>query len=268
MSNDAEIGIIGGSGFYSLLGSAEKHDVVTDCGRPSDQVSIGALSGRSVAFIPRHGAGHTLPPHRVPYKANIEALRSVGVKRVIATNAVGSLSKEYRIGDFVFFDQFVNMTQGRDDTFYHSGKVVHVSTADPYCSEMRSVAMEAAKGLGLRRHASGTVVAISGPRFSTRAESKFFSSQGFQLIGMTQYPEVVLARERELCYLGIGLVTDYDVGIEGAADKPVSSDELSRIFADNMSLMKQLVSSIVKEMPKKRSCACGSALEGAVLGGK
>lgn len=265
MEDRPEIGIIGGSGLYSILSDAETHEIVTDFGQTSELVSIGTLEGKSVAFIPRHGSKHTLPPHKIPYKANIEALRYVGVKRIIATNAVGSLSKDYKIGDFVFFDQFFNMTQGREDTFTHEEKVVHISTADPYCPELRSVAVDAAKELGIRYHAEGTVVVINGPRFSTRAESKFFSRQGFQLIGMTQYPEVALARERELCYLAIGLVSDYDVGIEGVVDRPVSSEDLQKAFAENMSLLKSLVAEIVKRIPSERSCSCGSALKDATM---
>lgn len=265
---EAEIGIIGGSGFYSLLEDSEKVDVETAYGKPSDSISIGKVAGKRVAFIPRHGSKHAFPPHKVPYKANIEALYDLGVKRIIGTNAVGSLVEEYAPGDFVFFDQFVNMTHGRDDTFFHSSPVVHVSAADPYCPEMRKDAYSISHELGLKSHRDGTVVVINGPRFSSRAESRFFSSQGFHVINMTQYPEVMLAREKGICYLGIGIVTDYDAGLENRDDiKAVSAEEVGKVFAKGIGDAKRLVLDLIPRINDNRECGCAAALEGAVIAG-
>ncbi len=261
----ASIGIIGGSRFYSLLENSERANVDTQYGKPSDEITIGELAGKRVAFLPRHGARHTLAPHKVPYRANIDALSGLGVGRLIASSTVGSLVADYEPGDFVFFDQFVNMSHGREDTFFDSGKVAHVSTAEPYCPELRKIAAEAADALGLKYHSKGTVVIVNGPRFSTKAESRFFASQGFHAINMTQYPEVALAREKEMCYLGIGIVTDYDAGLEGRPDiKHVTFDAIDRIFASRVSDLKRLIPEIVSRVPEERqSCKCGEALKGA-----
>lgn len=268
MDTKARIGIIGGSGFYSLLDSPAHIATDTQYGKSSSDISIGTLAGKAVAFLSRHGDRHTLTPHRIPYRANIEALSELGVERLITTNAVGSLVAEYEPGDIVFFDQFVNMTHGREDTFYDSEKVVHISPAEPYCPELRKIAIGCAKKLGLKHHERGTVVVVNGPRFSTKAESRFFSAHGFEMINMTQYPEVILARERELCYLGIGIVTDYDAGLEGRPEiKPVTSDALSRTFASSIGNLKRLIPEIVAAVPEKRvECKCGEALKDAVMG--
>lgn len=263
---DADIGIIGGSGFYSLLDGAESIDVDTKYGRPSGRISIGTVGGRRVAFIPRHGTKHTIPPHKVPYRANVDALSSLGVKRIIATGASGSLKQEYGIGQIVLFDQFVNMTHGRDDTFFDQDEVAHVSTADPYCPELRARASQTAKRLGIEHKNGGSVVVINGPRFSTKAESMFFSNQGFDTINMTQYPEAALAREKAICYLGVGIVTDYDAGVIAKGGiAPVKYDEVLRIFAQNVDRVKNLVKETVRELPKERKCDCGSALDGAKI---
>ena len=191
------------------------------------------------------------------------------MKRIIATGAMGSLTKDYAPGDFVFLDQFVNMTHGRQDTFFDGDKVVHVSTAHPYCPELRALAINEAKRMGLKYHETGTIVVINGPRFSSRAESRFFSSQGFQVVNMTQYPEAALARERELCYLGIGIVTDYDAGLEGETGiKPVDAQEVGRVFGKSVEQVKKLMANMLPKIPEKRSCPCGSALENAVASAK
>ncbi len=266
ISMDAEIGIIGGSGFYSLLENAEEIEMRTEYGAPSDKISIGMISGRRVAFIPRHGKSHRIPPQRVPYRANIAALNEIGVKRIIATNAVGSLKPEFRPSEMVFLDQYVNMTHGRDDTFFDNDIVAHVSSAEPYCEELRGLGANMADKLGIKYHKSGTIVVINGPRFSTKAESRMFSAQGFDTIGMTQYPEVALAREKEMCYASIALVTDYDVGLEGRSDiKPVSAEEVGNIFNDNVKLVKELIRALVPSVPKERSCKCKNALDGATF---
>jgi 5'-methylthioadenosine phosphorylase len=262
----AEVGVFGGSGFYSLFGKVSPLRVVTDYGSPSASLTVSPLAGRSVAFLPRHGTHHEFPPHMVPYRANLQAFKQLGVTRVIGPCAVGSLRPEVEPGDFVFCDQFVNFTSGRKDTFYDGPETTHVSTADPYCPEMRKVGLEAAEKLGLRVHDRGTIVVIQGPRFSTRAESKFFRSQGWEVINMTQYPEVVLARELGLCYLNISLVTDYDAGLEDDPKvKPVSHDEVIRVFNRNTGKLKGLILAIVKALPKERGCGCGESLRNARL---
>ncbi|MDE1871582.1 MAG: S-methyl-5'-thioadenosine phosphorylase [Candidatus Micrarchaeota archaeon] len=262
---EAEIGIIGGSGFYSLLEDAESIDVDTDYGKPSDSISVGTISGRRVAFIPRHSKRHNIPPHKVPYRANIQALHDLGVSRIIATNAVGSLNPKYKIGQIVALDQFVNFTSGREDTFFEK-EVAHVSTADPYCPELRGIANSAAESLGLDYSGSGSVIVINGPRFSTRAESMLFRKQGFDLINMTQYPEVALARERSICYIAFGVVTDYDsglIGVEGV--EPVSHKEVIEAFSRNIGKVKDLVRETAGRVPGQRNCKCADALKDAVM---
>lgn len=263
----AEIGIIGGSGFYSILDEAETVNVDTPYGKPSDSISLGKIGGKSIAFLPRHGKGHTIPPHKVPYKANMEALAGLGVKRIIATAAVGSLKESYAPGEFVLFDQFLNMTHGREDTYFDKDVVAHISMAEPYCQSMRSTASIIMSEMNMGHHDHGTVVVINGPRFSTKSESKFFSSQGFETINMTQYPEAYLAREKTLCYLGIGIVTDYDVGIEGRSEiKPVTNDEVIRVFGQNVERAKNLVKEIVPKLSRERNdCSCSKSLDGAVV---
>src|SRR3990172_3055947 len=227
------IGVFGGTGFYSLLDDAERKNVNTPYGEPSSPVMVGKIQGKDVAFIARHGERHEFPPHRIPYKANIFALKDIGVTRIIAPAAVGSLKKEIKPGDFLVPDQFVNFTQGRDDTFFHS-ETAHISSADPYCHELRYLAYEAGKEMGISMHDKGTVIVINGPRFASRAESGFFRSQNWDIINMTQYPECILAREQEMFYSNISLITHYDVGIEGDQEiKPVTLEEVVRIFNDN-----------------------------------
>jgi 5'-methylthioadenosine phosphorylase len=262
----AEIGVFGGSGFYSFFKNAKEITVSTPYGPPSGKLTLSTVEGKQLAFLPRHGIHHQYPPHRVPYKANIHAFKQLGVTRIIAPNAVGSLKPEVEPGDLVFCDQFVNFTSGREDTFYDGPETTHVSTAEPYCPQMRSVAIDAAKRLGLRFKGTGTVVVIQGPRFSTKAESRFFRGQGWDVINMTQYPEVVLAREKELCYLNISLATDYDSGLEGDPKvKPVSHEQVIKVFNRNMEALRRLIVEIAKELPEKRNCDCGSALEHARL---
>ncbi len=263
---EAEIGIIGGSGLYSLLENPSETEITTKYGKPSSPVSVGEIEGRKVAFIARHGKKHTIPPHKVPYRANIEAFAQLGVTRVITTNAVGSFVKAYRPGDFVFMDQFVNMTHGREDTFYDKDEVVHISTAHPYCDALRKHAIDVAKKQNIPFHGTGTIVVVNGPRFSTKAESMLFRTMGAQVINMTQYPEVVLAREREMCYSGIGMVTDYDAGLEGENGiAPVSHAEVAMTFANNVEKVKKLIYGLIPEVPRERTCACKEALKGAKI---
>ncbi len=260
----AGIGVIGGSGFYKFLQTKKASKLETPYGTPSASVRLSDVKGRRVAFLPRHGEHHEFPPHVVPYRANLYALKQLGVERVYGPTAVGSLKPSIRPGDFVIPDQFVNFTNGRKDTFFEGPETAHVGSADPYCPELRDVVLEAAKGAGLKVHRNGTVVVIQGPRFSTRAESKFFRSQGWDIINMTQYPEAILARELEMCYVNISLVTDYDSGLEGDPKvKPVSNDEVMRVFNANLKRLRALLLKAIELTPTKRSCSCGDAMQNA-----
>lgn len=265
---EAEIGVFGGSGLYSLLDKAEEIDFSTPFGAPSDKIALGMVAGRKIAFLPRHGKKHSLPPHAIPYKANLWAMKELGVKRIIAPAAVGSLQPAIKPGDFVLCDQFVDRTSGREHSYFDCSPVTHISCADPYCGELRGVVAQAAKELKIPLHGKGTVVVIQGPRFSTRAESKWFRNQGWDVINMTQYPEVALARELEICYSNISIVTDYDAGLEGAPDvKPVTAAEVGRIFKKNNELVKELILKAIPRIPRERGkgCACGEALKHARL---
>jgi 5'-methylthioadenosine phosphorylase len=260
----ATIGVIGGSGFYQFLETEESSWSETPYGKPSASMKLTTVKGKHVAFIPRHGEHHEFPPHVVPYRANIHALSQLGVQRVFGPCAVGSLRPEIKPGDFVVCDQFVNFTNGRKDTFFDGPETAHVAAADPYCPQLREVVIEAAKDVGIRVHNKGTVVVIQGPRFSTRAESKFFRSQGWDIINMTQYPEAILARELEMCYVNISLITDYDVGLEGDPDvEPVSNDAVMRVFNANLEKLRSLLLKAIERTPSRRSCDCGTAMKHA-----
>lgn len=265
MANSADIGIIGGTGVYDpgLFNTKREIKVHTPYGEPSDLVTIGVYSGVKVAFIPRHGRGHRIPPHSINSRANIWALKQLGVKRIIAPSAVGSLQEGYRPGDIAIPDQFIDFTKKRQYTFYDGGQVCHVSVADPFCPELRSIVIKRIKKLKFSLHDKATYVCIEGPRFSTRAESKFFRDvMKADIIGMTLVPEVSLAREAEICYTSVATVTDYDVW----AEKPVSSAEIIEMLAKNVEKTKKLIADLVLAIPTARKkCVCGSALEGALL---
>jgi 5'-methylthioadenosine phosphorylase len=263
------VGVFGGSGFYRLLEDVEHVQVTTPYGAPSERIAVGKVDGSSVAFLPRHGGRHTLPPAAINYRANLWAMKELGVTRLLAPTAAGSLQAHVRPGDFVVCDQFVDRTWGRADTYYAEGPVVaHVSPADPYCPQLRELAVDAARDLDVTVHERGTVVVIQGPRFSTRAESRWFSSLGWDVINMTQYPEVILARELELCYLNISLITDYDVGLAGEEGvPPVSVAEVEKVFASNNERVRRLILNLVPRVPEERSCPCKHAMRGAVIGG-
>jgi 5'-methylthioadenosine phosphorylase len=265
----AEIGVFGGSGLYRLLDDVNFVHIETPFGSTSDDIAIGMVGGCPVAFIPRHGRKHTLPPAAINYRANLWALHSIGVTRVIAPTAAGSLQPHIKPGELVVCDQFVDRTSGRADTFFdHGPKVVHISTANPYCPVLRALAVKTAGEVGVTVHPRGTVVVIQGPRFSTRAESKWFSSSGWDVVNMTQYPEVALARELEMCYVNVALVTDYDAGLEGHPDvKPVSVEDVERVFASSIAVVRDLILRLVPLIPTERNCACGSAMKGAVING-
>jgi 5'-methylthioadenosine phosphorylase len=259
----AEIGVFGGSGFYELIDNPREFKVNTPFGAPSSPIMHGEIGGRTVAFLPRHGKDHSLPPHRINYRANVWAMSEVGVSRIIGPNACGSLQADVVPGDFVICDQFVDRTWGRADTFYDGPITTHVSAADPYCPDMRQTAIDTAGRLGIKAHPKGTVVVIQGPRFSTRAESVWFASQGWEVINMTQYPECYLARELEICYCNISLITDHDAGAEGA--EPVTNEEVIRVFNENNAKVKELLYEMIPSLPEARECVCASALDGAAF---
>ena len=263
----ADIGVFGGSGFYTFLDDVTTIPVHTPYGPPSAAVSVGTVGGRSVAFLPRHGMHHELPPHQVNYRANVWAMREVGVRRIIGPCAAGSLQPGYKPGDFVLVDQLVDRTSGRADTFFDGGVVGHVSFADPYCPDLRAALLASALQHGFTAHERGTVVVIQGPRFSTRAESAWYRSAGWDVINMTQYPEAFLARELGLCYAGVALVTDYDTGLEGVDGiEPVTIDEVFRILADNVDRTRTLLFSAIPELSIAPACSCAGALSSGPLG--
>jgi 5'-methylthioadenosine phosphorylase len=260
----AEIGVFGGSGFYSLLEDAEELKVETPFGPPSDVITVGELGGRRVAFLPRHGRRHQFPPHTINYRANVAAMKKLGVTRILAPAAAGSLQPRVKPGEFVFCDQLVDRTSGRRDTFHDGPEVFHISMAEPYCPQLRGVGWEVAQRQKLPAHRTGTVVVIQGPRFSTKAESRWFGAAGWEVINMTQYPEAVLAREAELCFLNISLITDYDVGVEGDPNvTPVTAEDVLNAFRANLGRLRDLLAGIIAATPAERTCPCGSALAGA-----
>lgn len=264
MKQQAEIGVFGGSGFYSFLEKVEEIIVETPYGPTSDKIALARIGGKNVAFLPRHGKGHALPPHKIPYRANLWAMKELGVKRIIGPCAAGSLKADVMPGEFVICDQFVDRTSGRADTFYDGPITTHISSAEPYCPQLRKIAKEAAGEQKIRAHDSGTMVVIQGPRFSTKAESRWFNQMGWSVINMTGYPEAILARELEICYVNISLITDYDVGLEGQKGiKPVSHSEVIKVFNSNNEKVKKMIIKMIEKMPAKRTCTCGEALKTA-----
>jgi 5'-methylthioadenosine phosphorylase len=244
----AEIGVIGGSGFYSLLDDVTEAKVDTPYGAPSDSVFLATVAGRKVAFLPRHGRRHTIPPHRINYRANIWALRSLGVKAVISPCAAGSLQLHVEPGHFVVTDQFVDRTSGRSDTFFDGPIVSHVSSASIYDPVLRSVALEVIRDHGITAHDGGTVVVIQGPRFSTRAESKWFTDAGWEVVNMTQYPEAYLCRELGMAVVNIALVTDYDAGVLEGTEAVTAHDVLA-VFEQNAQRIREVVLDMIARMP-------------------
>ncbi|MCG8502298.1 MAG: S-methyl-5'-thioadenosine phosphorylase [Firmicutes bacterium] len=249
MDKKADIGVFGGSGFYSFLDDVEEIEMDTPYGKPSDKIALATIGNKKVAFLPRHGKKHHLPPHLLPYRANIYAMKMLGVKKIIAPNACGSLQPHVKPGDFVICDQFVDRTSGRKDTFFDGPEVQHISPADPYNEELRQLAVASAKELGIPVHEKGTVVVIQGPRFSTRAESRWFSKMGWEVINMTQYPESYLALEMEIPYVNISLITDYDAGLEGRDDiKPVTHEAVLEVFNQNVHHVKKLIYTMIEKI--------------------
>ena len=260
---EAEVGVFGGSGFYSFLDIVDEVEVETPYGAPSAPVVIGNVGGRRVAFLPRHGRSHELPPAAVPYRANVWALRELGVRRIVGPCASGALQPALALGSFVVCDQFVDRTWGRADTFYPGPETVHVSAAEPYCTDLRRILVETARQLAIPVQDGGTVVVVQGPRFSTRAESRWFASMGWDVINMTAYPEGILARELELCYANISMVTDHDAGVEGVAT--VTGETVMRVFAENNERLRELLFAAIPRIAPQPppSDACATALVGA-----
>ena len=261
----AEIGIFGGSGFYQFLSDVEEVRVHTPYGPPSDRLALATLEGRRVAFLPRHGRDHSVPAHAVNYRANLWAFKELGVKEILAPCSCGSLQEHIHPGDFVLLDQFVDRTRGRVDTFFDGPETHHIGAAEPYCSRLRSLALGAGREQGLRIHEQGTMVVIQGPRFSTRAESAWFTREGWDVVGMTQYPEAILARELGSCYTGIALVTDYDTGIAQGRE-PVQIEEVFRVFRENIGKVQALIQAMVPRMTVARDCECEAEARRARVG--
>jgi len=249
MYYSADVGVIGGSGLYELSTDVKKIEIDTPYGKPSDDISLVKAGAKTIAFLPRHGKDHILNPSEINYRANIYALKSLGVKAIISPCCVGSLKFEIKPGDFVVTDQFINLTSGRKDTFFEKPKVNHLSSAHPYDHKLRVLAMETAKECGITAHFGGTVVVINGPRFSTMAESRMFTIMGADVVNMTQYPEGYLCLEQEIPVVNIALVTDYDAGLEGHPDiKPVTNDDVIQVLNENSEKVKMLIFKLVEKL--------------------
>ncbi|MGQ0826560.1 MAG: S-methyl-5'-thioadenosine phosphorylase [Actinomycetota bacterium] len=257
----ADVGVFGGSGFYEFLQGANEIELETPYGAPSAPVVIGDVDDRRVAFIPRHGRNHQYAPAAIPMRANLWAMRMLGVRAIVGPCAVGSLQSAVQPGDFVVLDQLVDRTRGRVDTFYDASTVHHVSFADPYCEPGRAAAIAAADQCGAAVHAHGTIVVINGPRFSTRAESRWYRAQGWDVVGMTQYPEAYLARELGIHYTSIALVTDYDAGLEDDPDvEAVTMEQVLAVMRENVDRVQAVLRELLPRLPlAAASCACERA---------
>ena len=258
------IGVIGGSGVYDLEGLTDVREVRlrTPFGAPSDAIRVGRYGGIQVAFLPRHGRGHRILPTEINFQANIFALKMIGVEQIIAISACGSLKEEIRPGDFVIPSQLFDRTKSRPWTFYGEGVVGHTSFADPFCGTLSERLHKASQALGFTAHLGGTYVCIEGPMFSTRSESKVYRSYGFDIIGMTGIPEARLAREAEICYATVGMVTDYDVWMEG---REVTAQEVMRTFENNVGRAKDLLGKVLPGLERTRTCPCASAAKDVVI---
>ncbi|HUI38825.1 MAG TPA: S-methyl-5'-thioadenosine phosphorylase [Thermoplasmata archaeon] len=257
-----KVGIIGGSGIAELFdpGKRTAHRISTPWGAPSGPIESGRIGDVEVLFLARHGPGHTIPPHRVNYRANIDALHSLGATSIVTVSSVGSLREDLPPGTFVLPDQFVDLTRQRPTTFYDGGRVYHVSMADPFCPRLLAAASAAGEEVGTPFRVGKTYVCVEGPRFSTRAESRHFRTFA-DVIGMTLVPEVTLARERALCYACLAMVTDFDVW----AEHPVEAGEIATTMRHNVDRMRRLLSALVPRIPGPRDCPCPRALENATL---
>ena len=265
MSATAKIGVIGGSGFYALdaLEAPERVELDTPFGQPSGPYVVGTLRGKRVAFLARHGEGHTLLPHELPARANIHGFRQLGVGQLLAASAVGSLQQHIEPRHAVVPNQLIDRTRGRTRSFFGDGLVAHVGLADPFCATLSHHLATAAVGAGATAHEGGTLVVIEGPAFSTRAESELFRSWGADIVGMTALPEARLAREAELCYASICFVTDYDVWHEHEED--VSADLVLRVLAENTDRARAILAGAIEALDDGRACECGNALASALM---
>lgn len=260
MPPSAGVAVFGGSGFATFLDDVDEVSLDTPWGQPSAPIRIGSLGPHRVAFLPRHGLEHQFPPHRINARANVWALRSLGVTRVVGPCASGSLQPHIRPGQFVVCDQLVDHTSGRDATFFDGAVVNHVSLADPYCPVLRTAAVDACRAEAVEVHDGGTVVVVQGPRFSTRAESRWFRSFGWDVVNMTQQPEAGLARELGLCYASIALITDYDTGVDDDPGvEPVSHDEVFAFMDRNVDTVRRVLRRMLAELPLDRPAGCSCA---------
>ncbi len=265
MAQLAEIGVFGGSGFYSLLDDVREVKVDTPYGPPSDSFFLATVAGRTIAFLPRHGRRHTIPPHKINYRANVWAMRSLGVKAVISPCAAGSLQLHVKPGDFVVCDQFVDRTRNRVDTFYDGPIVTHLSSAETYDPTLRALAVATIRDHGIEVHDGGTMVVISGPRFSTKAESKWFSDAGWQVIGMTGYPEAWLCRELGMAVVNIALITDYDAGVHEGTEA-VNATNVLEVFAQNADRIQKVVLDLIGRFPADLEALGAAAALGPTRG--
>ncbi len=260
-----EIGMFGGSGNYdpTLVENPIEVKVFTPYGDPSDNFIVGTVKGRSFAFLARHGRNHTIPPHKINYRANIWGMKALGVKRIISPAACGSLQPDkIKLGEFVIADQIFDRTFGtRKDTFFEGGVIAHLAFAEPFCPELRKIAFETAKELDFKAHEKGTYVCINGPRFSTRAESMFFHNQGWDVIGMTAYPEAALAREAGICFVNISMPTDYDVH----GEEVVTHELVLKTMASNIERVRKLTFAMIDKIPESPSCECQTAMKGGIF---
>lgn len=260
MEPHADIAVIGGSGFYEFVDGGSEAAIETPYGTPSDTLRLGEVAGRQVAFVARHGRDHRFPPHRIPYRANLWALQAIGVQQVLAPCAAGSLRASQGPGTVVVPDQLVDRTSGRVHTFHDEG-ARHLAFADPYCPAGRAAVLSSAATAAVDVVDGGTMVIIEGPRFSTRAESRWYAAQGWSLVNMTGYPEAALARELGLCYTAIALVTDFDAGVEDAS-AVVTQDDVFRVFSENVTRLRQLLLATIPLLAVERRCACPEAVDG------
>ncbi len=261
----AKIGVIGGTGLYDIKGMTDIQEVSIDTpfGKPSDSIVVGKLEGVGIAFLPRHGKGHRIMPTELPSRANIYALKSLGVERIIAINSAGSFKKELKPGDLLIPDQLIDRTRNRVNTFFGEGIVAHIPFAEPFCPVLSKILYESAKESGAIVHPKGTMVVMEGPAFSTRAESRLYRSWGADIIGMTALPEAKLAREAEMCYAVIGCITDYDSWWEPG--EPVTVDVILETLHKNINISKKIIKLAVSRISQKRDCACTNALETAIV---
>ena len=261
----AKIGVIGGTGLYDIEGIKDVKEVYPDTpfGKPSDAIAVGKLDGVGIAFLPRHGKGHRISPTEVPSRANIYALKSLGVEFIISSNSCGSFKEAIKPGHLLIPDQIIDRTRGRASTFFHEGIVAHISFADPFCPVLSDIVYQAAKETGATVHEGGTFIAMEGPAFSTRAESHLYKSWGADVIGMTVLPEAKLASEAEICYASIACVTDYDSWHE--THEAVNVEAILRTMRSNIDFAKKTIKLAAGRVPKKRECACANALAGAIV---